>query len=507
MKKDVKIRIKEDRRQFTRLRSEFIVKCRVAEEKEAREIIATTRDISAMGIFFETKHHYPLNTVLEIELNLPPLAKKTKAMVKVSRVEELLKKETYGIGATFLKLDGEDKEKIMQYIRRMDVAVLLQEAIKQGASDLHLSLNHPPCLRINGVLRSIEAPPLEQDDLEIMVLNMMNERQRDVFERELELDMSYHIPGVGRFRVNIHMQQGSIEAAIRVIPFKIKTIEELGLPSALKDLARKSNGMILVTGPSGCGKSTTLAAMIELINQEREAVIVSIEDPIEYIFDIKKSIIKQREVNYDTLSFNNALKHICRQNPDVIFIGELRDLESIATAIAAAEAGFLVLSTLHTIDTAHATNRLIEVFPPEHQQQIRTLLSECLEGIVAQNLLPRKDRKGLVPAVEVLIATPAVRNIIKSGETAQLTSVIQLSKKHQMQTMNSSVMELYEKGLIDHETAQLNLVTPFNKEFFYEARDSKNKKFTGTTEALSRDIAVKQLQEKDLIVISIQEVK
>ena len=499
------IKLKEDRRNYTRLRSECVIKCRLAEEKEAKEIMVTLRDISATGIYFESKQDYPLNTVLEIELNIPPLTERTKAMVKVSRIEELLKKDTYGIGATFLKLDGKDKEKIIEYIKRMDVTILLQEAIKQGASDLHLSINHPPTLRINGELHPMEAAPFEQDELEGMVLNMMNERQNELFEKELELDMAYHIPGVGRFRVNIHLQQGSIEAAIRIIPFKIKSIEELGLPPVLEDLARKRTGLVLVTGPSGCGKSTTLAAMVDLINQERKAVIVSIEDPIEYIFDSKKSIIKQREVNYDTHSFNQALKHIFRQNPDVIFIGEIRDIESIATAIAAAEAGFLVLTTLHTIDTLHATNRLVEVFSPEHQQQIRTLLSECLEGIVAQRLLPKKEGQGLAAATEVLIATPTVRNIIKSGETGQLASVIQLSGKYKMHSMNSSIMELYDKGIIDLETAQQNLITPFRKEFVYEARDAENKKVSGTIEAMTKDAAVKQLQEKGLIVISVTE--
>jgi len=503
--KHSKIELKEDKRQFTRLRSEFVLKCRVAEEKEAKETHATAKDISATGIYFESQQQYPLHTVLEIELNIPPYTERIKALVKVSRLEELFKKGAYGIGAMFLKLEGKDKEKIIGYIKRMDVSLLLQEAIKRGASDLHLSVNHPPYLRVNGALEPMQSPPLEQGELETMVLNMINERQREVFERELELDMAYHIHGLGRFRINIHLQQGNIEAAVRIIPFKIKGVEELGLPAVAADLARKKTGLVLVTGPSGCGKSTSLAAMIDLINEEREALIVSIEDPIEFVFDIKKSVIKQREVNYDTHSFNSALKHIFRQNPDVVFIGELRDLESITTAVAAAESGFFVLSTLHTQDAAHAVSRLIEVFPPEHQQQIRTLLSECLEGVVAQKLLPRKDGNGLVLATEILIATPAVRNIIKNGDTAQLSSTIQLSGKYKMHTMNTSVMELYEKGIIDRETAHHNLITPFGKEFIYQARDSRNKKCSGTIEAISKESAVRQLQEKGLVVTSVKE--
>ena len=503
--KHSKIELEDERRQFTRLRSELLIKCRVAEEKEAKEIQATARDLSPTGIYFEVSQQYPLQTILEIELNIPSYTETIKAVVRVSRLEDLLKKNSYGIGATFLKLDSKDKDKIIEFIKRMDISLLLQEAIKRGASDLHLSINHPPYLRVNGALEPMGDSPLEQDELETMIMNIMNARQREVFVKELELDIAYHLPGLGRFRVNIHMQQGNIEAAIRIIPFKIKKIEELGLPPVVTELARKKTGLVLVTGPSGCGKSTTLASMIDLINEEREAVIVSIEDPIEFIFDIKKSIIKQREVNYDTHSFNNALKHIFRQNPDVIFIGELRDLESITTAIAAAEAGFFVLSTLHTQDAAHATSRLIEVFPPEHQQQIRTLLSECLEGIVAQRLLPRKDGKGLVLATEILIGTAAIRNVIKNGETHQITSVIQLSGKHKMQTMNSSMMELYEKGIIDRETAQQNLISPFSKEFIYQARDEQNKKSTGTIEAISKESAIRQLQEKGLVVVSLKE--
>ncbi len=500
------MQIKEDRRQFTRLRTEFILRCRVAEEKQAQENTGTAKNISPVGIFFESKNLYSINTVLEIELDLPALAKKVKILAIVLRVEELLKKDTYGIGVMFLKIDGKDQNKIINYIKQFDINLLLQEAIKRGASDLHLSVNHPPHLRINGVLTPLNSEPLKREELELMVLNMLTERQKATFEKELELDIAYYAFGIGRFRANIHMQQGSVEAAIRVIPLMIKSLKELGLPPVVAELARHNHGLVLVTGPSGSGKSTTMAAMIDLINSTRKAVIISIEDPIEYIFELKKSIIKQREINYDTASFHGALKHILRQNPDIIFIGELRDQESIATAITAAEAGFLVLSTLHTIDAAHTVSRLIEVFPPEQQQQIKTLLSECLAGIIAQKLLPKRDGKGLVLAAEVLMSTAAVRNIIKKGETNQIPTIIQLSKKFKMQTMNSSIIELYNKGVIDLETAKQNLIPPFDKKFFYEARDIKNRKVTGNVEAIDSEAAIKKLQDSKLIVISIKEV-
>ncbi|MBN2097774.1 MAG: PilT/PilU family type 4a pilus ATPase [Candidatus Omnitrophica bacterium] len=503
---DSKINIRENKRQFTRLKSEFILKCKVVDEKEAGLTIATARDLSPAGIFFESKHLYNLNTVLEIELNLPTLAKIVKVLAKVSRIEELEKKDTYGIGAIFLKITSKDKEALIDFIKRLDINLLLEEGIKRGASDLHLSIHHAPHFRINGVLEALPGEPLEPEDLEIMIFNMLNPRQKEVFQKELELDFSYTAPGVGRIRANIHLQRGNIEAAFRIIPPGIRSVKELGLPPVVTDLARQKEGLVLVTGPSGSGKSTSLAAMIDIINTERKAVIVSIEDPIEYVFEVKKSIIKQREVSYDTRSFASALKHIFRQNPDVVFIGELRDRESITTALSCAEAGFFVLGTLHTIDSTHAISRMVESFPHEQQAQVKILLSECLRGVIAQKLLPRKDEKGLVVATEVLINSGAVRNLIRSGDTNQILSVIQMSKQYKMHTMNNSIMELYEKGIIDEKAAQETLVSMVNMVFYYQARDYRNKKLSGKIEAINKETAIQKLQEKGLVVISLKEV-
>ena len=274
------------------------------------------------------------------------------------------------------------------------------------------------------------------------------------FETELELDLSLYIPNISRFRVNVHLQRGNVEAAFRVIPSKIKTVEELGLPDVVSDLARKPNGLVLATGPTGMGKSTTLSAMVDLINSERRALIISIEDPIEYVHANKKSIVKQREVGSDTKTFSNALKHALRQDPDVILVGEMRDLETISTAITAAETGHLVLSTLHTPDAPQTIDRLIDIFPPHQQKQIMVQLAGCLQGVICQQLLPKKDGKGRVVACEVMVGTPAVRSLIREQKTEQLATVIQTSAQHGMITFDKTMKKLFNDGLIDKETVE-----------------------------------------------------
>lgn len=335
----------------------------------------------------------------------------------------------------------------------MEIKELLKVAIDRGASDLHLTEGLPPTLRIHGELVSLEYESLTKDDTKKLIYSVLTDDQKVRFEEELELDLSLYIPGTSRFRMNVHMERGNVEAALRIVSLGIRNINELGLPPIVKDLARKPNGLVLVTGPTGMGKTTTLAAMVDLINMEKKYVIVTIEDPIEYLHQHKKSIIKQREVGTDTHSFANALKHALRQDPNVILVGEMRDLETISTAITAAETGHLVLSTLHTPDAPQTIDRLLDVFPPHQQQQIKVQLADCIQGIVAQQLLPRIDGKGRIVATEILIGTSAVRAVIREHRTEQLPTMIQTGAQYGMKTMDKSLKELYQSGVISYETA------------------------------------------------------
>lgn len=334
-----------------------------------------------------------------------------------------------------------------------DMRELLETAVKRNASDLHITEGLPPILRIDGELVPLDNHPLTSEDTERLVYSILTDRQRVEFEEELELDFSLSIPGLSRFRVNVHRQKGNVEAAIRTVSLEIRSIEELGLPPVVASLARKPHGLVLITGPTGMGKTTTLAAMIDLINQERRCLIISIEDPIEYLHTNKRGIVKQREVGSDTHSFANALKHVLRQDPDVLCIGEMRDLETISTALTAAETGHLVLSTLHTPDASQTIDRIIDVFPPHQQQQVKVQLADSLQGIISQQLLPRADGKGRIVAVEIVVATPAIRSVVREQKTEQIPTLIQTGAQFGMVTLDKSLKELYEKGLITFQTA------------------------------------------------------
>lgn len=335
----------------------------------------------------------------------------------------------------------------------LDIRELFKLAKKEKASDLHLTVHAPPILRIDGKLKYTDFDKLSAADTKNIIYGILTDDQKEKFERDLELDFSLSMPGINRFRVNVHKQRGCVEAAFRVVSFDIRSIEELGLPSIVADLARKSNGLVLVTGPTGTGKTTTLAAMVDLINNEREYLVVCIEDPIEYIHSHKRSIVKQRELYSDTRSFAQALRHALRQDPNVIVVGEMRDLETISTALTAAETGHLVLATLHTSDAPQTIDRIIDVFPPHQQQQIRVQLANSIQGVLSQQLLPRLDRSGRVVACEVMIATSAVRNLIRENETAQIPTLIQTSAYHGMKSMDKNLKELYLNGIISRDVA------------------------------------------------------
>lgn len=333
---------------------------------------------------------------------------------------------------------------------------LLLLTIQQGASDLHLTENTPPILRIDGVLNPVNHPPLSRDEIKEMLYGILNETQKSQFEQSKELDFSFAMTGLDRFRVNMHIQRGCAEAAFRRVAIIIPTIEEIGLPPIISDLARKQSGLVLITGATGTGKTTTLAAMLNLINTERSCVVISIEDPIEYVHTNRKSIIKQREVYRDTNSFSEALRRCLRQDPDVIIVGEMRDLETISTALTAAETGHLVLATLHTPDAPQTVERIIDVFPPYQQQQVRLQLASALEGVVSQQLVPRATGKGRVMVPEIMIATSGVRNMIREQAVEQLRTAMQTGGQYGMKTMDKSLKELYEKGVITLETAMVH---------------------------------------------------
>jgi|DewCreStandDraft_1066081.scaffolds.fasta_scaffold00181_88 twitching motility protein PilT len=372
----------------------------------------------------------------------------------------------------------------------MEIEELVRYVTEHQGSDLHLTVGVRPTMRVWGRLIPIEHyPVLTPEDTYQLAYSMMNAFQKQKFEKTWELDMAYSVAGLGRFRVNVYRQRGAVGIAMRVIPQEIPTIEDLNLPRILIDLTRRPRGLILVTGPTGQGKSTTLAAMINQINEERSCHIVTVEDPIEYLHPHKRSIVNQRELGFDTQSFPNALRSVLREDPNVVLIGEMRDLETIAAALTIAETGHLVFATLHTATAAQSIDRIIDVFPPHQQQQVRVQLASVLEAVISQQLVPNQlfirrskgaertaaerggvrtlrrawpslEEIGRVPAVEVMIATPAIRNLIREAKTHQIDSAIQTGRQEGMQTMDQSLRDLYQRGLISFEDAISRAIRP-----------------------------------------------
>ncbi len=335
----------------------------------------------------------------------------------------------------------------------LDLDEALRAMVVATASDLHLTAGSPPMMRVNGGLRPLDGfPVVVTDGLQRTLYSIITQKQREKFETNLELDFSYAVRGLARFRVNFYQQRESIGAAFRVIPYEIKPLEDLGVPAIVASFANLPRGLVLVTGPTGSGKSTTLASIIDLANRTRAEHIMTVEDPIEFLHKHKKAIINQREVGQDTHSFANALKHVLRQDPDIILVGEMRDLETMSVALTAAETGHLVFATLHTQDAAQTIDRIIDVFPPEQQGQVRTQLAGALQGVVSQTLCKRADGPGRAVATEVMVATPAIRNLIREGKTHQVYSAMQAGKQMGMHTMDQHLSDLVRQGRISYET-------------------------------------------------------
>ncbi|WNB87376.1 type IV pilus twitching motility protein PilT [Cellulomonas sp. ATA003] len=336
--------------------------------------------------------------------------------------------------------------------RDLDLDTALRATIAAGASDLHLSAGAPPMLRVDGTLRPLEGHgPLSGTSLQRSVYAALTQRQRERFEAELELDFAYAVAGAARFRVNLYQQRSSVGAVFRLIPHEIKALEQLGVPAVVGNFAGLPRGLVLVTGPTGSGKSTTLAAIIDLANRTRHDHIVTVEDPIEFLHKHKSCLVNQREVGADTHSFTAALRHALRQDPDIILVGELRDLETISVALTAAETGHLVFATLHTQDAAQTVDRIIDVFPAEQHGQIRTQLAGALQGIVSQTLCRTASGRGRAVATEVMVATPAIRNLIREGKTHQLYSVMQAGGQYGMHTLDQDLAELVTSGRVTYE--------------------------------------------------------
>ena len=341
----------------------------------------------------------------------------------------------------------------------MDITELLSFTVKQNASDLHLSAGVPPMIRVDGDVRRVNVPPMEHKEVHALIYDIMNDKQRKDYEEYLETDFSFEVPGVARFRVNAFNHNRGAGAVFRTIPSKVLTLEDLGLGKTFIDLATLPRGLVLVTGPTGSGKSTTLAAMIDYVNNVRYDHVLTIEDPIEFVHESKKCLVNQREVHRDTFGFNEALRSALREDPDVILVGEMRDLETIRLALTAAETGHLVFGTLHTTSAAKTIDRVIDVFPGEEKSMVRSMLSESLQGVISQTLL-KKSGGGRCAAHEIMITTPAIRNLIREDKVAQMYSAIQTGAAHGMVTLDQSLKDLVQKGMVTKDVAREKSANP-----------------------------------------------
>lgn len=451
-----------ERRRLSRAYIRIPVECEIIDPKDnsVTKTNLLSRNINSEGMYFETDRILSLNTQINTTFQIPKDTHVIHASLRVTRIEILGEENDFGVGAAFISLKEEDRERIKQLIDKVDINQFLTLCIEKEASDLHLLAEQPPVVRINGELQSLEAPKLSSDDIITLIYSLMSRQQIRRFEEEKELNFGVQFDTNNRFRVNLHQQKGFAEAAFRLVNTKVLNLKDLNIPDVVEDLVKLKDGLILITGPTGSGKTTTIAAIVEFINQYRKAVIITLERPIEYLYTSIKSIIKQREVGVDTLSFSTALKNCLRQDPNVIVIGELEDIETVKTAIIAAESGHLVIASFHAPNAIQALDRLASIFPPESRRQLLSQLSYCLKGVISQLLIPRKDRTGRVLATEVLVTNEALKRVIRNDELIQIATIIQTGGEYKMQSMYDSIKRLLEKGVIDNETANV-----FSEEF------------------------------------------
>jgi twitching motility protein PilT len=444
------------RRKSWRKYAHFMVKYQTEDPKPSIGT-AMAVDVSGSGIAFEGSDQLRVGSRVHMQLSITGLEHTpVRAEGHVVRVAEVVGTALFLHGVAIDTIEPADRQALEEYAGLGNLNQVLRQALQRGASDVHLIASRQPMFRIHGDLVPADEQVLESSALERILTGMMTDEQSEVFMRHQDVDFSYNIPEGTRFRVNVHVEMGRVEAAIRIVSSSIPGWEELGLPRVVRDLAKLHSGMVIVSGPAGSGKSTTLASMVELISGQRRCMIISIEDPIEYVYSSagSRSVVKQREVGVDTPSFASALRHVLRQDPNVILVGEIRDLDSIAMALTAAETGHLVLTTLHTANTVECINRIVDAYPAAQQSQVRNQLSTCLQGIIGQRLLPRRDLKGRALATEVLIVTPAISHLIRQGQTSQINLYLETGSQSGMHLLEHSLASLVKRRLVEMDVAR-----------------------------------------------------
>ena len=442
-----------ERRTSRRVLLKIPVRIRREDQPEQWQV-GETRDVSAAGMLLEADQGFAISAGVVVLFTLAgeQTSRQVKGVITRTELEEAGGRHL--VGLKFTEVDAKGREHIAAALRGTDIVALLRQAAESGASDVHLSANHPPLVRVAGKLKPLRQDALEAPELKHMIYTLMDDRQRQAFERDLELNFSFSIEPTIRYRINVHNQRGNVEAAFRRIEPAVRTVQELSLPSIVERFAEFQDGLVLVTGPTGAGKTTTVAAMVDHINRTKAAVVITLENPIEYVYPYKQSVIKQREIGVDTHSFPTALQEAMRQDPDVIVVGEVRDEVTMKTALDAAETGHLVLATFPAADCTQSILRVIHFFRKERQGEAQMQLSNCLRAIMSERLLPRIDAVGVIPATEVLVNTSAIANLIRSGTIEQIPSVIQTSMKQGMHNLDSSLEKLHRGGLIALETVK-----------------------------------------------------
>jgi twitching motility protein PilT len=408
-----------------------------------------SRDINTEGILFRSDEIFPLKCQMNITFQLPVKKNIISTSIKIIRVEVDEEGNNFYIGAVFTQLNEKDKIDISQLLDRVNINKILESAIHKKASDLHLTTGSPPIIRVFGELEVLDLPALDSSDITLMIYSLMGKQHIKEFELTKEADFGIQYDLENRFRVNVHQQRGSLEATLRWINANISSLEDLKLPDVVKDLTRIKDGLVLIIGPAGSGKTTTMAAMVELINHERNSVIIILERAIEYLHSNVKSIIKQREVGVDTNSFAAAIKSCLRQDPNVIVVGELGDVETIKTVLYASAAGYLVIASCPAPNIIQAIDMLANTFPAENRKQILSQMATCLKGAICQTLLPLKEKKGRILATEVLVTNEAVRTVIRNDELGQIAEIIQTGETNKMHSMAHSMLNLYQQGLTE----------------------------------------------------------